>query len=189
MNSQLNLDQMIQCLNERLNRVEGAYVALMSQIQELQSIKNFYPLLSQLNERSFSVGQHPVQHPLQSAPTEAQVPTNEQPAAPVANRTEQTPSKVPPRTPQVSSADNTASPKQAPNQAAFLNLNSADWLTVREAYQFACQKGYQRKFQNFVDVSKSSTANQQYAQWSLVCDPTRKGKPGHPGKWFRCLTD
>ena len=185
MNSQLNLDQMIQCLNERLNRLEGAYVALMTQIQELQSLRNFYPLLNQLLEQPFSVTPPSVQPPFQPAPTETQMPINEQITAPVASRTEQAPSKVPPMTPQVSSD----SQKQAPKQAASPSLKSANWLTAREAYQVACQKGYQKKLQTFVDISKSSSASQQYVQWGLACDPTRKGKPGHPGKWFRCLID
>lgn len=185
MNSQLDLDQVIQCLNDRLNRLEGVYVNLMIQIQELQSLKNFYPLLSQLNEQSFSVGQTPSQPRLQRPLTEAQVPEDDQIKSPSNNRPEQTPTVVASKTLKSSSA----SKKKPPKQAASANPDSSDWLTTKEAFQIACQRGYEEELSNFASISRKGTAIQQYAKLGFICDPTRKGRSGQANKWFRCLTN
>lgn len=191
MNSQLNLDQMLQCLNDRLNRLEGAYVNLMTQIQELQSVKNFYPLLSRLDEQSFFIVQPSAQPSFQHPTAKTQVPVDHSPTEPLKDfdSTNGSSSSTVPKTPQSPSTAKVASKKKVSTQAVSSDLEPFDWLTAREAYQLACQQGYSKKLHNFTDISKSSNANQQYAQWGFVCDPSRKGKPGHPGKWFRCLVD
>lgn len=188
-NSQLDPDHVNQCLNDRLNRLEGVYVNLMIQIQEPQSLKNFYPLLSQLNEQPFSVGQTPSQQDLQRPLTEAQVPEDDQIKSPSNNRPKQTPTAVASKTLKSSSASKTVSMKKPPKQATSANPDSFDWLTTKEAYQIACQRGYEEKLFNFASISRRGTAIQQYAQLGFICDPTRKGRSGQANKWFRCLTD
>ena len=83
------------------------------------------------------------------------------------------------------SADNT----QLTQHSDVTKDNSDNWLTLREAYEYAVAKGYGGTIHAFRQLTKSKNAVAIYGKWGLSIDLSRRSKDkGKQPRWLRPLS-
>ena len=83
------------------------------------------------------------------------------------------------------SADNT----QLTQHSDVTKDNSDNWLTLREAYEYAVAKGYGGTIHAFRQLTKSKNAVAIYGKWGLSIDLSRRSKnKGKQPRWLRPLS-
>lgn len=83
------------------------------------------------------------------------------------------------------SADNT----QLTQHSEVTKDNSDNWLTLREAYEYAVAKGYGGTIHAFRQVTNSKNAVAIYSKWGLSIDLSRRSKnKGKQPRWLRPLS-
>ena len=83
------------------------------------------------------------------------------------------------------SADNT----QLTQHSDVTKDNSDNWLTLREAYEYAVAKGYGGTIHAFRQLTNSKNAVAIYSKWGLSIDLSRRSKnKGKQPRWLRPLS-